>query len=179
MSRGGAPQPGRWNSAGVLEALKLPFTTAYGEAAGIDDAGNAVGWASDGGYYSPVSAVLWRPGSATETVIDPCAAPGCDNYPRAMSRNGRVAGIRNGSAYSWTAATGFVHYSSLAGSTYSSAEGINDAGQVLVIDRVGTQYMASLISPGGVLRPLGTLPGTTSTGGSSINNLGQVAGHGQ
>ncbi|MBA3466757.1 MAG: Ig-like domain-containing protein, partial [Gemmatimonadaceae bacterium] len=45
-------KPGRWNSAGVFESLKLPGLTTYGAVTGIDDAGNAVGYASDGDDYS-------------------------------------------------------------------------------------------------------------------------------
>ncbi|HXG69312.1 MAG TPA: hypothetical protein VNJ04_01725, partial [Gemmatimonadaceae bacterium] len=70
-------KPGRWNSAGVFEELKLPLPITSGEATGIDDAGNAVGWASQGGYYDPTGFLLWKRGSATETVIEMCTQSDC------------------------------------------------------------------------------------------------------
>ena len=171
-------KPGRWNSAGVFESLKLPGLTTYGVVTGIDDAGNAVGWASDGSdYYSPVAAVLWKRGSSTETVIEACVQFGCATFPSAMSRNGRVAGFRNSMAFIWTEAAGFTDYPSLSGANFSQATGINDSGQAAVNEYFNVRVQPWIISPTGVRRALVGPPGTTSANATAINNAGQVVGY--
>ncbi|MBA3465912.1 MAG: hypothetical protein H0T21_00770 [Gemmatimonadaceae bacterium] len=94
-----------------------------------------------------------------------------------MSRNGRVAGVRNSMAFIWTEAARFTDYPSLSGARFSEATGINDSGQAAVNEYGSSGVQPWLISPTGVRRALVGPPGTTSATVTAINNAGQVVGY--
>ncbi|HXG71373.1 MAG TPA: hypothetical protein VNJ04_12280 [Gemmatimonadaceae bacterium] len=172
------PRPGRWNRAGAFEALQLPAGTTQGEASAINDAGHVVGWASRDDNYTPVSGVLWKRGGQIN-IFGLCEQFGCEIFPKSISQNGRVAGSRGGVAFTWTESTGFTNIPRPQGSGSSIATGINDLGQATVNDFFPGEVRASVVSPAGIRRNLGHLPGKTTTRVTAINSSGQAVGFGQ
>ena len=172
------PRPGRWNRVGAFEALQLPAGTTQGGASAINDAGHAVGWASADDYYSPVSAVLWKRGGQIN-IFGLCERIYCQIFPRSISQNGRVAGSREEDPFTWTESSGFTNLTRPLGSHFSEATGINDLGQVTVNDFFPREVRASVVSPAGIRRSLGHLPGRTATHVTAINSSGQAVGFGR
>jgi len=172
------PRPGRWNRAEAFEALQLPTGTTQGGASAINDAGHAVGWASGNGYYSPVSAVLWKRGGQIN-IFGLCEQIYCEIFPNSISQNGRVAGRREGVPFTWTESTGFTNLTRPSGAGFSEATGINDLGQATVNDFFHGEVRASVVSPAGIRRSLGHLPGRTATFVTAINSSGQAVGFGR
>lgn len=172
------PRPGRWNRAGAFEALQLPAGTTQGGASAINDAGHTVGWASGNDYYSPVSAVLWKRGGQIN-IFGLCEQIYCEIFPSSISQNGRVAGRREGVPFTWTESTGFTNLTRPPGAGFSEATGINDLGQVTVNDFFPGEVRASVVSPAGIRRSLGLLPGRTATHVTAINSSGQAVGFGR
>ena len=171
-------RPARWNRAGAFEALALPAGTTEGGASAINDAGTAVVWASGNDGYT-VSAVLWKRGGQIN-IFGLCEQIYCEIFPSSISQNGRVAGRRRGEPFTWTESTGFTNLTRPSVSGYSTATGINDLGQATVNDTFsGGEVRASVVSPAGIRRSLGHLPGRTRTTLTAINNAGQVVGFGR
>jgi probable HAF family extracellular repeat protein len=86
-----------------------------------------------------------------------------------------VVGASNGGATEWSGGS-VINLGSLPGSTFSGANGINDAGQVVGYSSIGAGYVATEWSGGKVIN-LGDLPGSTGSIALDINDVGVVVGY--
>lgn len=159
-----------WSISGGMQDLGL-ILGAPGEANGINDAGQVVGFY----YLSGLRrAFLYTPGVGVETIA---TLPGGNtNQAKAINNAGQVTGISNiassfnDHAFLYTPGAGVADLGCVPGAYYSWGKGINNLGEV-----VGESgYRAFLWTSTGGMQNLGTLGGESCA--YSINDLGQVTG---
>ena len=166
-----------------LGALHYPSTLGTSEAVGVNDAGQAVGYA-----YAP----LWGPdhgwfysGAGSPVDITPA---GQFSFARGMAINtsGTAAGITilpGGSstgfeAATWTQAGGWQEIGVLPGLSESEAYGINDAGQVVGRSfELSTQVFLAFVYRNGTMVDLNQWAprGATFVEALAINNQNWIA----
>ena len=105
--------------------------------------------------------------------------PACIVDAHAISGGGKVAGLRNDHAFVWSQAGGFVDFPSLPGAQYSEAQGVDNAGQVVINTFYSAGPRAGVSVAPGVMQNLGSLPGKPYTTATAINDNGQVVGFAQ
>jgi len=127
-----------------------------GQAAGVNDSGQVVYNNFDTGLI-----YVWSSTGGTVTVGAGQAA--------GINNSGQVAGTAasNSQAFLWSAGTGMVSLGTLPGATYSSANAMNNLGQVVGFS--GTQSFLYTPGTGMTAIPIGIATG--------INNHGVVVGH--
>jgi probable HAF family extracellular repeat protein len=135
--------------------INLGGETTISTAAGINDAGQAVG--QGGG-----DAVIWSGGNVIN--LGPGEANGINDA-------GQVAGLGPGGATEWSGGK-VISLGGLPGSTLSDALAINNAGQVVGYSVVGGVQTATEWSGGTVIN-LGGLPGFTFSYATAINEPGR------
>ena len=115
------------------------------------------------------------------TVLELSAA---GRVPRRLNNSGDVAGRAGDSLSGKTRATIWNHSSlepmnlgNLAGGEYSSASGINDAGEVAGAANTAKSIVPFVWTPTGGLRQVPLLPGDNCGQAFGINKYGHVAGY--
>lgn len=156
-------------------AHQLTLGGTFGVAIDINDAGQAIGAATDV-TESTLHAFRYDHG----TMTDLGTLGGSRSYPYAISENGKVVGESTTAAEAHHAFlyddTGIHDLGVLTGGSYSQAVAVNDAGEVAGYSEVtgGTQH-AFLYDSTGML-DLGVLSGGTYSYATHINSAGQVIG---
>lgn len=150
-----------WNN-GVMTALPFSVPRGLVTPTGINDVGQVAGYSQDD--FGPVGGWIWDNGVAYRIYLAP-------SFARAINQSGQVVGSRNPvGAFFWDQGV-TTDIGSLPGQSGSSANGINDCGQV-----VGQSGSHAFLWQDGVMSDLGTLPDATFSRASRINNQGQVIG---
>ena len=125
----------------------------------------------------PTSPSLRAPGRPQARILS-AAVTQLPISGRAINQSGQVAGTApSGHAALWTASGGAMDLGTLGGAI-STAEGINDAGQVVGWSQVATELTthAFLWTSGQGMQDLFVIAGMTAA--NDINNRGQVVGSG-
>jgi probable HAF family extracellular repeat protein len=157
---------------GVLKPGNYDYSIAYA----VNDAGQAVGQSTTGGY--PYHAFLAVNGTITD--LDTADSDWSSAY--AINQQGQIAGemtLPDGDIHAFLETNGvMMDLGTLPGGDYSSARGINDSGVIVgeasqFMD--GTTNIYAFIYSNGVMSNLGTLGGDYSSA-RAINNAGQIVG---
>ena len=158
----GATQAFASSTAGLTGLSLGSGTQSY--AYGINDAGTVVGNTYINGQSN---ATIWS-GSGV-TVL------GANTYAMAINGAGEVAGASNGQAM--VVVDGQVQtLATLAGMDWSSAYGINNAGEAVGDGELANGTFRGMIwNPDGSVELLGTLGGTSSDA-TGVNDSGEVVG---
>lgn len=136
--------------------------------------------ASEGGRSNGIHGFLWTKENGMTDF-------GCgQSFASAINTGGRVVGScgpnsMTETAFLWTEAGGLENLGALPGGTYSGANAINDATQVVGTSGTGGVPPGNLHAfywtKSGGMEDLGTLPGGTFSLGNGINDAGQVVGY--
>lgn len=148
---------------------------SYTQAIGINDQGQISGW-----YTGSTGAYGFVYSNGSYTSIDGPHAPGdVNNRVSGINNLGQVVGfVINDPAGN---PTGFLDTGgafttiNFPGTSYTTATGINDSGEIVGGYRDSSRGYGYLFTPNGVYLSL-NVPGSTSTMASGINDLGQVVG---
>jgi probable HAF family extracellular repeat protein len=157
---------------GVLKPGNYDYSIAYA----VNDAGQAVGQSTVGGY--PYHAFL----AVNGTMTDLDAADSDWSCAYAINQQGQIAGemtLADGEIHAFLETNGvMMDLGTLPGGDYSSARDINDSG-VIVGEASqfmnGTTNVYAFIYSNGVMSNLGSLGGNYSSA-LAINNAGQIVG---
>ena len=157
-----------------ITTLATPATVSQSEAAAINNRGDVVGGVIDD---SGLHAMLWTNGVATRLP-----SLGGDSFALDINDRGEIVGYA-------TTLTGETHavlwrrneifdLGTLPGGTSSSANGINNRGDVVGVSSTAlADERHAFVWQHGVMTDLGTLPGGgTYSEAFAINNQGQVVG---
>jgi len=152
-----------------------------GNANGINDVGQVVGWSSD--LNSVTRAFSW---DVSNGMIDIGTLGGRTATAFAVNGSGQVVGsseiaaLGRIHAFLWSVTGGMVDLGTLAGHNYSTAHDLNAGGQVVGSSGISqgnnSGNRAFLWNPTTGMRGLGTLPGGKKSDGAAINSSGWVVG---
>jgi probable HAF family extracellular repeat protein len=170
----------RWTARGGVQIIGA-LSAGYGSFGdGINNSGQIVG---ESGARIGERAFRWTP---TGGIQDLGGLPLHNSIARATNNVGAAAGERTiniaGAVHAvrWTAAGAILDLGTLnAKANYSSAYGINDAGEVVgtsYTDRYNAGPRAFLWTEDGGMQDLGTLGNAGGSEARGINNAGQVVG---
>jgi len=161
-----------WKDGRLTELGMLPGGT-YSSPSIINNRGQIAG-VGDTGSNDP-HGFLWNRGA----MIDLGTLGGPRGEVRALNDSGQVIGTRvttagEDRAFLWENGT-MIDLWTLAGNSHAVA--INRLGQVLVNVQNPDNSFRAFLWENGSTTDLGTLPGNTSSGGSALNDRGQVVGY--
>lgn len=152
------------------------FTTVFTEIRGLNNAGDAVGFALDASGNS--REFLRSAGGTVTTLVDPSTSNPLNQIANGINSSGSIVG-----AYNPPTTTGYILSPDLAtltplavpGSAQTRARGINDVGTVVgSYVSAGVDYGYSY--SGGSYTVLNDPLGTVATFLSGINNAGDISG---
>jgi probable HAF family extracellular repeat protein len=164
----------------------LPGAYDSSQGAGLSGNGQVTGYVFDSNGESsgvPAHAFRWTSGGGMQDlgtlgggVYDYSSGGGINNSGQVTGNSSDASG--NQSAFLWTPGSGMQMIPTLGG-TYSSANSINDSGQVAGFtapDSTGANGRAFLWSAAGGIQNLGTLSGDDRSNAFAINASGQIVG---
>jgi probable HAF family extracellular repeat protein len=155
-----------WENGTVVD-LGVLGRAEGGVATAINDAGQVVGWSGN-------HAFLWQDGVMIDLGTLPNAGEFSFTIARSINNAGQIVGTSGADAFLWQAGV-MTDLGAIAGSPYTEASHINDAGQVAGLESVNSGQQAILWENGGVTE-LGALPGDPESAAVGLNNLGHAVG---
>ena len=155
-----------WNDR-VIAPLAEPDAATESAALAINDAGQVVGFV---GTPESSQAALWQDTEITLLSPEPSVA-------RDINNAGQIVGTVERSAVRWEADSGAVLMLGdlPGGQRFSSANAINEAGQI-VGQSDSADGVRAILWTKGIMIDLGVLPGTSESAALDINGLAQVVG---
>src|ERR1035437_7620868 len=167
-----------WTYSGVQDLGTLPGgTQSWADA--INASGQVVG-ASNSTTPSPNAFLGSRDRGMRAMGVLPngyySEAFGVNNLGQVVGMSNTTRG--NWHAFSWSKSTGMKDLGTLDSdkSTSATANGVNDLGQIAGTSTCGFTCVHAVLWTSSGMQDLGTLPGSSSSGGIGINNKGQVVG---
>lgn len=177
----------RWTPASGMQDLGSSSRVTASYAYAINDSGSIVG-SDESTYYYCVYfggcsrlAVRWPSSGGMVTLTGLCAGSlSSDRAAYAINAPGQIVGSC-GKPFLWTATGGMTALTLLPGASVGDARGINDLGQIVGGNLVGSNlarnnYHAVRWTTGGSPADLGVLPGRISSTALGINRSGAVVG---
>lgn len=168
----GSQQTVLFDSTGLHQ---LTLGGSFGVAIDINDAGQAIGAATDANETT-LHAFRYDHG----TMTDLGTLGGSRSYPYGISENGKVVGDATNANEDSHAflydGTGIHDLGVLTGGSRSLAAAVNDAGQVAGYSEVTGGAQHAFLYDGTTMQDLGVLTGGTNSSATHINASGQVVG---
>lgn len=177
-SQQGVFRPFRWSANFRMEDLGTLDNDLGGVATAINDRGEIVGYSTPSSIYDDARGAMWN-GAGKIVQVGNCAVDWCYTLANAINNSGDVVGTSNSNAFVRWRDGSLRDIGGLSGARYSTAVGINDAGEI-----VGVSYpvpdnggIRSFIwTAAGGMREL-RVSGKTEFLVTAINDKGQIVGY--